>query len=332
MAAQSAPTARERHRGLLLAVMADVGGEGRPLAEGCKIPLTLMPMTGAGPQIVIKGRREDWPGGARTLTPREPGREPNRQTFWFGAELDPDGSQVWFRITSEAVRRMREGDAVGRGERLVDALLAWLTPARRLGPEVNRFQVLVSDDGDIRLRLNGGTMELIPHHQDDKHGTREYRSPDGAWRVVRTRRPGGSRNARPRWEVHERYEGRGAGWRHHAAFERRRDALVFLDTTTAASGGESVTTAPARRRETPEPSQEPPQSSPRRTPKGPITHDLDETRSQDIPWSLCGVLLYDPRQIAKEGEPATCGKCQRFRSAASYRKRQAAMKAAKKET
>ena len=50
------------------------------------------------------------------------------------------------------------------------------------------------------------------------------------------------------------------------------------------------------------------------------------------PWSLCGVLLYDPRQIAKEGEPATCGKCQRFRSAASYRKRQAAMKAAKKET
>ena len=108
-------------------------------------------------------------------------------------------------------------------------------------------------------------MKLIPHHQD------EYRSPDGAWRVVRTRRPGGSRNARPRWEVHERCEGSGAGWRHHAAFERRRDALVFLDTTAAASGGESVTTAPARRRETPEPSQEPPQSSPRRTPKGPIT-------------------------------------------------------------
>ena len=114
-------------------------------------------------------------------------------------------------------------------------------------------------------------MKLIPHHQDDKHGTREYRSPDGAWRVVQTRRPGGSRNARPRWEVHERYEGRGAGWRHHAAFERRRDALVFLDTTAAAPGGESVTTAPARRRETPEPSQEPPQSSPRRTPKGPIS-------------------------------------------------------------
>ena len=145
-------------------------------------------------------------------------------------------------------------------------------------------------------------MRLIPHHQDDKYGPREYRSPDGTWRVVRTPRPGGSRNDRPRWEVHERHEGRAGGWCHHAAFERRRDALVFLDTTAAASGGESVTTAPARRRETPEPSQEPPQSSPRRTPKGPITHDLDETRSQDIPWSLCGVLLYDPRQIARAGD------------------------------
>ena len=120
-------------------------------------------------------------------------------------------------------------------------------------------------------RLNGDTMRLIPHHQDDKYGPREYRSPDGTWRVVRTPRPGGSRNDRPRWEVHERHEGRAGGWCHHAAFERRRDALVFLDTTAAASGGESVTTAPARRRETPEPSQEPPQSSPRRTPKGPIS-------------------------------------------------------------
>jgi hypothetical protein len=246
-------------------------------------------MTGDGPQIVIKGRREDWPGGARTLTPREPGREPNRQTF-----VVPDhfgGARALMAATEARPRPVAAGPA----------------PSER------------------------STMKLIPHHQDDKHGTREYRSPDGAWRVVPTRRPGGSRNARPRWEVHERCEGRGAGWRHHAAFERRRDALVFLDTTAAASGGESVTTAPARRRETPEPSQEPPQSSPRRTPKGPITHDLDETRSQDIPWSLCGVLLYDPRQIAKEGEPATCGKCQRFRSAASYRKRQAAMRAAKKE-
>ena len=45
-------------------------------------------------------------------------------------------------------------------------------------------------------------MKLIPHHQDDKHGTREYRSPDGTWRVVRTRRPRGSRNARARSDLH----------------------------------------------------------------------------------------------------------------------------------
>ena len=93
-------------------------------------------------------------------------------------------------------------------------------------------------------------MKLIPHHQDDKYGPREYRSPDGTWRVVRTRPPGRSRNDRSRWEVHERCEGRAGGWRHHAAFERRRDALVFLDTTAATPAtNESVTTAPPRRRE-----------------------------------------------------------------------------------
>ena len=46
-----------------------------------------------------------------------------------------------------------------------------------------------------------------------------------------------------------------------------------------------------------------PSPAPRRTPKGPITHDLDETRSQDIPWSLCGVLLYDP-EADREGRRA----------------------------
>ena len=89
-------------------------------------------MTGDGPKIVIEGTREDWPGGPRTLTPRDPSRDPNRQTFWFGAELDPDGSQVWFRIASEAVRRMGEQTPRARGDRLVDALLAWLmTPDRQ---------------------------------------------------------------------------------------------------------------------------------------------------------------------------------------------------------
>ena len=85
-------------------------------------------------------------------------------------------------------------------------------------------------------------MKLIPHHQDDRHGRREYRSPDGTWRVVRTRRPGGNRNERPRWEVHERPAAL-APWHCHAAFERRRDALVFLDTTAVTPGGESAAAA-----------------------------------------------------------------------------------------
>ena len=155
-------------------------------------------------------------------------------------------------------------------------------------------------------------------------GVRAHLLPNGTWRVVRTRRPSSCRTDQSRW--HERHEDRVGGGRCRDAFERRREALVSWDTMAAAPGSENVTTARPKRSATPGPSQEPPQSSPRRTPKGPITHDLDETRSQDIPWSLCGVLLYDPTQTAKGGEPATCRKWQRFRSAASYRKRQAAAK------
>ncbi len=104
--------------------------------------------------IVLAGTREDWPGGARTLTPRPPSREPNGRTLWFGAELDPDGSQVWFRITVETVRRMQERTPGARGDRLIDALLAWMPPspgcppARHLTRDINRFEVRVSDDGD----------------------------------------------------------------------------------------------------------------------------------------------------------------------------------------
>ena len=51
------------------------------------------------------------------------------------------------RIISEAVRRMREQTPRARGDRLVDALLAWVAPDRPLRRELNRFQVRVSDDG-----------------------------------------------------------------------------------------------------------------------------------------------------------------------------------------
>ena len=42
-----------------------------------------------------RGRARTGPGGARTLTPRDPSREPNGQTFWFGADLAPGGIQLW---------------------------------------------------------------------------------------------------------------------------------------------------------------------------------------------------------------------------------------------
>ena len=112
--------------------------------------------TPPGPKIVIAGTREDWPGGAQTLTPRDPTREPNGRILWFGAALDADGSQqVWFRITAAAVGRMREKTPRARGARLIDALLAWLTPDRQLQPELNRFEVRISEAGDTwieRLR------------------------------------------------------------------------------------------------------------------------------------------------------------------------------------
>ena len=104
--------------------------------------------------IVIAGRRGDWPGGPQTLTPREPTREPNG-TLWFGAELDPAGGQVWFRVAEEAIGRMSAETPAGRGRRLVDALIGWITPARQLEPGINRFEVRVSEAGDTwieRLR------------------------------------------------------------------------------------------------------------------------------------------------------------------------------------
>ena len=94
-------------------------------------------------------------GSPRTLTPREPTREPNGQALWFGAELDPDGDQVWFRVAEEAINRLPEKTPTDRGRRLVDALIVWITPDRPLHPGINRFEVRVSEAGEAwieRLR------------------------------------------------------------------------------------------------------------------------------------------------------------------------------------
>ena len=101
-----------------------------------------------GSTELIEGRREDWPRGTRTLTPHDPIREPNGRTLWFGAGLDPDGEQVWFRIDEDAIGRMPEKTPAARGDRLIDALIVWITPDRPLEPGINRFEVRVSEAGD----------------------------------------------------------------------------------------------------------------------------------------------------------------------------------------
>ena len=81
---------------------------------------------------VIAGTREDWPGGARTLTPRESTRD-RTGTLGFRAELDPDGDQVWFRTDEDAVGPMPAETPADRGRRLVDVLIVLITSDRQLG-------------------------------------------------------------------------------------------------------------------------------------------------------------------------------------------------------
>ncbi len=71
------------------------------------------------------------------------------------AELDPPPARCWFRIAEEAIGQMPAETPAGRGRRLVDALIVWITPDRQLQPGINRFEVRVSEAGDTwieRLR------------------------------------------------------------------------------------------------------------------------------------------------------------------------------------
>ena len=105
--------------------------------------------------IIIEGRREDWPGGARLLTPCKSCRERNRLTVWFGAELAPDGNEVWYRITEEAIHRMREKTPRARGACLVDALVTWMTPDRQLGPNSTASRSGSGEDGYLWIKRYG---------------------------------------------------------------------------------------------------------------------------------------------------------------------------------
>ena len=52
-------------------------------------------------------------------------------------------------VTDEdAIGRMPEKTPTARGDRLVDALIVWITPDRQLEPGINRFEVRVSETGD----------------------------------------------------------------------------------------------------------------------------------------------------------------------------------------
>ena len=46
-----------------------------------------------------------------------------------------------------------------RGDRLVDALIVWITPDRPLEPGINRFEVRVSETGDTWDRTAAVVMD-----------------------------------------------------------------------------------------------------------------------------------------------------------------------------
>ena len=93
--------------------------------------------------IVIKGLCEDWPGGSRTLEPLNPHRSNRPGVCWFGAEVDRDGTEVWFRITLEKIHEMQESEPQGRGAHLVKALITSMGPDFQLKPgTTNCFKVV----------------------------------------------------------------------------------------------------------------------------------------------------------------------------------------------
>ena len=105
-------------------------------------------MADAEEAILITGRRDDWPGGPRTLTPRKATREPNG-VLWFGAEFEGSDDQVWFRIDEGSIGRLPDQTPEARGRRLLDALLTRVGKSDlQLRSALNRFEVCVSERGD----------------------------------------------------------------------------------------------------------------------------------------------------------------------------------------
>ena len=113
-------------------------------------------MTNGRPDIVIEGTFDFSPGDTRTFTALHPERDTERHAFRFGAELDPGNNHVWFRITPEAIDRMREQQPEERGDRLVAALITWLgESADNQLENVSEFQVSVSNDVRVEVVTSG---------------------------------------------------------------------------------------------------------------------------------------------------------------------------------
>ena len=73
-------------------------------------------------------------------------------TLWFGADIDPEGDQVWFRIAADAIYRMPDSTPEARGRRPLVALHVWLVADRSLRCGTNRFEVRVAENGDTWIR------------------------------------------------------------------------------------------------------------------------------------------------------------------------------------
>ena len=99
----------------------------------------------SGPVIVITRTYDNWPGGPRTSMPLDPHMEPNRHTYWFGAELNRDDNWVSFRTTLEAVHRMRE-----------DSRVATESTAGSIGSEP------VCSSAMLMCRAVGGALSSVP--------------------------------------------------------------------------------------------------------------------------------------------------------------------------
>ena len=107
-------------------------------------------MTGDGPTIAIEGTREDWPRRRSNPDAARPQPRTERADLLVRRRARPGRHPA-----VEAVRWMREQTPGARGDRLVDVLLAWMPPDHPLDPDLNRFQVWVSDDGDTRIERYG---------------------------------------------------------------------------------------------------------------------------------------------------------------------------------